>query len=45
MEKKIEELEAKKTRLQNKVIELESKIDAIDKRNKERKEAEQKKRD
>lgn len=45
LEKKIEELDAKKTRLQNKVIELESKIDAIDKRNKERKEAEQKKRD
>ena len=45
LEKKIEELEAKKTRLSNKVIELESKIEAIDKRNKERKEAEQKKRD
>ena len=45
LERKIEELEAKKTKLQNKVTELESKIEAIDKRNKERKEAEAKKRE
>jgi dynein light intermediate chain len=37
-------LEAKKTKLENKVIELKSKIEAIEKRNKERKEVEQKKR-
>jgi hypothetical protein len=38
-------LEGKKTKLENKVIELRSKIDAIDKRNKERREVEAKKRD
>jgi dynein light intermediate chain len=37
-------LESKKTKLENKVIELKSKIEAIEKRNKERKEVEQKKR-
>ena len=45
MEKKIEELEAKKTKLENKVIELRSKIDAIEKRNRERREVEAKKRE
>lgn len=45
LENRIEELEEKKTKLENKVIELKSKIDAIDNRNKERKEIEQKKRD
>lgn len=45
LEKKIEELDAKKTKLENKVIELKSKIEAIEKRNKERKEVETKKRD
>ena len=45
LEKTIEQLEHKKTKLENKVSELKSKIDAIDKRNKERKEVEGKKRD
>ena len=45
LEKKIDELEAKKTKLENKVIELKSKIEAIEKRNKERKEVELKKRE
>jgi dynein light intermediate chain len=45
LEKKIEDLETKKTKLENKVIELKSKIEAIDKRNRERKEVEAKKRD
>lgn len=45
MEKKIDDLEAKKTKLENKVIELRSKIDAIDKRNRERRDVEGKKRD
>lgn len=45
LEAKIEELEERKTKLENKVIELKSKIDAIETRNKERKEIEQKKRD
>ena len=45
LEKKIEELEAKKTKLENKVIELKSKIEAIEKRNRERREVEAKKRD
>jgi hypothetical protein len=38
-------LETKKTKLENKVIELKSKIEAIEKRNRERKEAEAKKRE
>jgi dynein light intermediate chain, axonemal len=45
LEKKIEELETKKTKLENKVIELKSKIEAIEKRNRERREVEVKKRD
>ena len=45
LEKRIEELEKKKTKLENKVIELKSKMDAIDKRNKERRDVEQKKRE
>jgi len=45
LEKKIDELEAKKTKLENKVIELKSKIEAIEKRNKERRDVEQRKRE
>jgi len=45
LEKTIEQLESKKTKLENKVQELKSKIDAIEKRNKERKEVEIKKRE
>lgn len=45
LEKTIEQLEHKKTKLENKVSELRSKIEAIEKRNKERKEIELKKRD
>jgi dynein light intermediate chain len=45
LESKIDELEARKIKLENKVIELKSKIEAIENRNKERKEIEQKKRD
>ena len=45
MEKSIETLEQKKTKLENKVTELKSKIEAIDKRNKDRKEVENKKRE
>ena len=44
MEKRIAELEAKRTKQENKVIELKSKIEAIQKRNEERKEVEAKKR-
>ncbi len=39
------ELEAKRTKLDNKVVELKAKIDAIAKRNDERKEVEAKRRD
>ena len=45
LEKKIDELESKKTKLENKVIELKSKIEAIEKRNRERREVEAKKRE
>jgi len=45
LEEKIDELEVRKIKLQNKVIELKSKMDAIENRNKERKEIEQQKRD
>ena len=45
MEKKIEELEVKKTKLENKVLELKSKIEAIEKRNQERRDVEAKKRE
>ena len=45
LEKRIAELLAKKTKQENKVIELKSKIEAIDKRNSDRKEVEAKKRD
>lgn len=44
LEKRIAELEAKKTKQSNKVIELKSKLEAIAKRNDERKEQEDKKR-
>lgn len=45
LENKIEELEERKTKLENKVIELKSKIDAIEKRNKERREIEKQERE
>ena len=45
LQERIAELEERKTKLENKVIELKSKIEAIDKRNKERREVEQKKRE
>lgn len=45
LEKRIAELEAKRTKQENKVVELKSKIDAIEKRNSERKEVEAKKRE
>lgn len=45
LESKIDDLEARKTKLHNKVIELKSKIEAIENRNKERKEIEQEKRE
>lgn len=44
LEKKIAELEAKKTKQTNKVTELKSKLEAIERRNTERKEQEDKKR-
>ena len=44
LEKKIAELEAKKTKQSNKVIELKSKIEAINTRNQEKREVETKKR-
>lgn len=44
LERKIEDLEVTKTKRENKVIELKSKIEAIEKRNRERVEVEQKKR-
>ena len=45
LERTIEQLEHKKTKLENKVSELKSKIEAIDKRNRERKDVEAKKRE
>ena len=45
LEKTIEQLEHKKTKLENKVNKLNSKIEAIEKRNKGRREVEQQKRD
>ena len=45
LEKKIVELESKQTKLENKVIELKSKIEAIDKRARERQNAEAEKRE
>ena len=45
LEKRIAELEAKKTKQENKVIELKSKIEAIDKRNNDRKQVEATKRE
>jgi dynein light intermediate chain len=44
LEKRIAELESKKTKQTNKVIELRSKLAAIESRNAERKEQEDKKR-
>jgi dynein light intermediate chain, axonemal len=44
LEKRIAELEAKRTKQENKVIELKSKIEAIEKKNAERREVEAKKR-
>ena len=45
LEKRIVELEAKRTKQENKVVELKSKIDAIEKRNSERKAVEATKRE
>jgi dynein light intermediate chain len=45
LEKRIAELEAKRTKQENKVVELKSKIDAIEKRNSERKAVEATKRE
>ncbi len=45
LEKRIFKLEAKKTKQENKVIELKFKIEAIEKRNSERKEVDKKNRD
>jgi len=45
LEKRIADLEARKTKQENKVIELKAKIQAIEKRNSERKEVEDKKRE
>lgn len=45
LEKRIADLEARKTKQENKVIELKAKIQAIEKRNAERKEVEDKKRE
>jgi len=45
LEKRIVELEARKLKADNKVVDLKAKIDAIDKRNVERKEIEAKKRE
>lgn len=45
LEKRIAELEAKKTKLENKGMELKAKIEAIQKRNDERKKVEQSKRE
>jgi dynein light intermediate chain len=45
LEKRIADLEARKTKQENKVIELKAKIQAIEKRNCERKEVEDKKRE
>ena len=45
LEKRIAELEAQRTKQDNKVVELKAKIDAIDKRNAERREVEAKKRE
>lgn len=45
LEKRIGELESKRTKMENRVVELKSKIEAIEQRNNERREVEQKKRD
>jgi dynein light intermediate chain, axonemal len=45
LEKRIAELEAKRTKQENKVVELKSKLDAIEKRNSERKAVEATKRE
>lgn len=45
LEKRIVELDARKLKADNKAVELKAKIDAIDKRNVERKEVEAKKRE
>lgn len=45
LEKTLEQLEGKRTKLQNKVKELFSKLDAIEKRDKERTEVESKNND
>ena len=44
LEKRIAELEAKRTKQENKVIELKSNIEAIEKKNSERRDVEAKKR-
>jgi dynein light intermediate chain len=45
LEKRITELESRKLKADSKTVELKAKIDAIDKRNVERKEVEAKKRE
>ena len=45
LEKRITELEAKKTKQENKVIELKSKLEAIEKRNSERRAVDKTKRE
>lgn len=45
LEKRIKDLESKRTKQENKIIELKAKIDAIEQRNNERKEVELKKRE
>lgn len=45
LDKKISEFEAKRIKQENKIVELNSKIDAIDKRSNERKEVEASKRE
>ena len=45
LDKKISESEAKRIKQENKIVELNSKIDAIDKRSNERKEVEASKRE
>jgi len=45
LDKRIAELETKRVKQDNKIVELKAKIDAIEKRNTDRKEVEAKKRD
>lgn len=45
LDKRIDEFDARRLKQDNKIVELKAKIDAIDKRNAERKEVEAKKRE